>query len=31
MIIKYAFSGMGRRVSKILRDVDKDYSKRYTT
>ncbi|CAD8105538.1 unnamed protein product [Paramecium sonneborni] len=27
MIIKYGFTATGRRISKILRDVDKDYSK----
>jgi hypothetical protein len=27
MIIKYAFSATGRRVAKILKHVDKDYSK----
>lgn len=27
MIIKYGFTATGRRIAKILKDVDKDYSK----
>lgn len=27
MIIKYGFTATGRRINKILKDVDKDYSK----
>lgn len=27
MIIKYGFTSTGRKIAKILKDVDKDYSK----